>query len=62
MEIVFLFNNNVPKYVLALITQTAPGNGSASVVLLSVALSTKGLSINAQNRIAVRSIWHNLYH
>lgn len=38
---VFLFSNNVPSYEPVLITQTAPGNGSAPIVLLSIALSVE---------------------
>ena len=46
-NIVFLFSNNVPTNELVIITWTTLGNGSASVVLVSISLSSEGLSISA---------------
>ena len=40
-NIVFLSSNNVPAYEPILITQTAPGNASAPVVLLFATISTE---------------------
>ena len=49
-NIVLLFSNNVPANKLVLVTGAALGNGSPSIVLFSIVLSTKGLSISKKNR------------